>query len=75
MSTWVAQSLEHLTLDFASGHDLMVMELSPASGSMLSLSTYIKIKEPVQQQARVKNICPSMRLSQTAMTLLDFESL
>ena len=34
---WVAQSVEHLTLDFGSGHDPRVMGLSPTSGSMLSM--------------------------------------
>ena len=27
--TWVAQSIERLTLDFGSGHDLMVREFEP----------------------------------------------
>ena len=31
-----AQSIKRLTLDFASGHDLRVMTLSPTSGSLLS---------------------------------------
>ena len=34
--TWVAQSAKPLTVDFGSGHDLMV-SLSPASGSMLTV--------------------------------------
>ena len=35
--TWVAQLVEHPTLDVSSGHDLMVlMGLSPMSGSMLT---------------------------------------
>ena len=29
---WVAQSLEHLTLGFSSGHDLMVCESEPCIG-------------------------------------------
>ena len=33
---WVAQSVECLTLDFSSGHDLRVVGSSPASGSVLS---------------------------------------
>ena len=32
----MAQSVEHPTLGFGSGHDLRVMGLSPALGSMLS---------------------------------------
>ena len=32
----MAQSLKHLTLDFGSGHDLKVLELSPTLGSALS---------------------------------------
>ena len=27
--TWVAQSVKHLTLDFGSGHDLVVHEFEP----------------------------------------------
>ena len=34
---WVAQSVERLTLDFSSGHDLRVMGSSPALGSVLSM--------------------------------------
>ena len=34
--TWVAHSLERLTLDFSSGHDLGVVRLSPTAGSALS---------------------------------------
>ena len=33
----MAQSVEHLTLDFGSGHDPRVMGLSSASGSVLSV--------------------------------------
>ena len=29
MGTWVAQWVEHLTLDFGSGHDLMVCGIKP----------------------------------------------
>jgi len=34
--TWVAQSVEHPTFDFGSGHDLRVLGSSPESGPMLS---------------------------------------
>ena len=34
--TWMAQSVEHPTLDFGSGHDLRVLGSSPTSNSMLS---------------------------------------
>ena len=30
--TWVAQLVEHLTIDFGSGHDLTVHEFKPCSG-------------------------------------------
>ena len=30
--TWVAQSVEHLTFDFGSGHDLVVHEFEPCVG-------------------------------------------
>ena len=33
---WGDQSVEHLTLDFGSGHGLRVVGSSPASGSLLS---------------------------------------
>ena len=36
MGTWVAQSVEHATLDFGSGHDLGVLGSSPMWGSVLS---------------------------------------
>ena len=35
----VAQSVEHLTLDFDSGHDRRVMGWSPKLGSALSMET------------------------------------
>lgn len=34
---WAAQPVEHPTLDFSSGHDLMVGGSSPASGSTLGV--------------------------------------
>ena len=34
---WVAQSVEHLTLDFGSVHDPRVMGSSPKLGSVLSV--------------------------------------
>ena len=30
--TWVAQLVKHLTLDFGSGHDLMVHGIKPSTG-------------------------------------------
>ena len=36
MAAWVAQSVEHLTIDFDSVHDLRVMGSSPELGSVLS---------------------------------------
>ena len=35
--TWVAQLIEHLALDFGSGHDPRVVGSSPVSGSALSV--------------------------------------
>ena len=35
--SWVAQSIENLTLDFRSGHDSRFVRLSSASGSLLSM--------------------------------------
>jgi len=37
--TWVAQSVECLTLDFSLGHDFRVLGSSPESGSMLSVQS------------------------------------
>ena len=37
MGAWVVQSVEHLTLDYGSGLDLMVVTSSPASGSVLGI--------------------------------------
>lgn len=36
LGPWVAQLVAHLTLDFGSGSDLTVLELSPRSGSVPS---------------------------------------
>ena len=44
---WVAQLVKPPTLDFCSGHDLRVMRLSPAWGSMLGM-------EPAKD-----SLCPS----------------
>ena len=35
--TWVAQSVNHLILDFRAGHDLMVVGLNPALDSELGM--------------------------------------
>lgn len=37
--TWVAQSVEHPTLDFCSGHDRRVMGSSPVPGSVLNMES------------------------------------
>ena len=39
---WVAQSVEHLTLDFTSSHNPTVMGLSPTSGSMLIHQNHLR---------------------------------
>lgn len=36
---WMAQSTEHLTLGFCSGHALRIVGLSPESGSALSIES------------------------------------
>ena len=36
-SAWVAQSVKRPSLDFSSGHDLMVVRSSPTSGSTLGI--------------------------------------
>ena len=42
-STWVVQSLECLTLNFGSGHDLMVSELECAASLGFSLSLSLSL--------------------------------
>ena len=39
----MAQSVKHPTLDFGSGHDLMVHETEPASGSALTAQSLLEI--------------------------------
>ena len=39
----MAQLVKHLTLDFGSGHDLLVCELSPASGFVLTMQSLLGI--------------------------------
>ena len=36
---WMAQSVKHLTLGFGSGHGLVVVGLSPESGSVLTVES------------------------------------
>ena len=40
---WVTQSVKHLTLDFSSGHDLRFVGSSPASGSVLTVQSLLRI--------------------------------
>ena len=40
---WVAQSVECLTLDLGSGHDLTSMRSSPALGSVLTAQSLLEI--------------------------------
>ena len=49
---WVAQSAEHLTLDFCSGHDPRIVGLSPVSGSRLGVERV--------QDFRSLFLCPSL---------------
>ena len=35
--TWVAELVKHLTLDFSTGHDLIVVGSTPALGSALDM--------------------------------------
>ena len=43
---WGAQLVECLTLDFGSGHDLRVVRLNPALGSMLSMESALDSLSP-----------------------------
>ena len=38
----MAPLVDHLTLDFRSGHELMVRELSPKSGSALTVQSLLE---------------------------------
>ena len=49
-STWVAQSVKHLTLDLNSGLDLMVLSSSPVLGSMLGMKLTLKQKKILTSQ-------------------------
>ena len=40
---WLAQSVKCLTLEFGSGHELMVPELEPLSGSALTVESLLGI--------------------------------
>ena len=51
----MAQSVEHLTLDFGSGHDPRVMGSSPASGSELSVKPALDFLS--------RSLCPSPPLA------------
>ena len=42
----MAQSVDHLALDFCSGHDLQVVKLSHASGSALSMVSALDFLSP-----------------------------
>ena len=63
----MAQSVEHLTLDFGSGHDLTVHEIEPiTSGSALTAENLLGILSlPLpcsfslsKQTNKQKNVCP-----------------
>ena len=41
--TWVVQVVKRLTFDFGSGHDLMVLEFEPPSGSELTAQSLLGI--------------------------------
>ena len=50
---WVAQSVKHLTLDFSSGHDLMVYEFeSPMRLAAVNLELHFRSSVPL-------SLCPS----------------
>ena len=57
MGEWVAQLVEHPTLDFGSGHDLKFMILSPMSSSVLSAWNLLGIL------SLSLSLCPSPSLS------------
>ena len=63
---WVAQSVEHLTLDFRSGHDVTaVREIEPRTGLRAvhdSLSVPLSgVQIPKDVQGHWVQLCPSRR--------------
>ena len=44
--TWVAQSMKRQTLDFGSGHDLMVCGFESRSGSALTVGSLLGVLSP-----------------------------
>ena len=51
--TWVAQSVERLTLDLSSGPDLRVMSSSPALGSTLGIKPTLKKKKREREREKM----------------------
>ena len=80
-AAWVAQSVNHLTLDFGSGHDLRVMRLSPAVVFVLGMEPtwdllplflpfpHLKMKKTTFKKLRQRLVfirfCLSVSLCQT----------
>ena len=57
--SWVAQSVEHLTYDFGSGHDLRVVGWNPVSSFTLS-------REPAEDSLMIPlPFSPTLSLSKT----------
>ena len=45
-AAWVAQLMKHLTLDFGSGHDLMVRGIKPCMGSLWTAQSFLGVLFP-----------------------------
>ena len=60
---WMAQSVRHLTVDFTSGHDLMVLRSSPTLGSRLGVKPAYYSLSPSALHARTYALSLSLSLS------------
>ena len=60
---WVAQSVKHLTLDFDSGHDLMVVGSSPALGSALSVKPAWELSPSLPLSALLLSCSLSLKIN------------
>ena len=61
--TWVAQLVKYLTLDFHSGHDLIVHEIEPHLGSVLTVCSLLGILSLCPSPARAHSLALSLKIN------------
>ena len=71
---WVAQSVEHWTPDFGSGHDARVVRLSPSLGSALSMEL-LKILSVSVSVSVSLSVCPLPHLCAVSLNENNKKSL